>query len=181
MIRAALPSQSFCLIRHGETTANADGIIAGVTDVPLTALGRNQARALAAQPWPASIAVYTSPMTRALHTTRLAFPHHAIEQHHGLRERDWGAFEGRPLTEPPPRDETPEHGESWPDMLNRVQNTIEEICAASVGRLPILVCHSGIIRTARVLWTTGDVGRRPPNATPILFQKIGQTLSETPL
>jgi len=46
MNSAPLPPQRFCLIRHGETTANADAIIAGVTDVPLTRLGRDQARAL---------------------------------------------------------------------------------------------------------------------------------------
>lgn len=181
MIHAVLPSQRFCLIRHGETTANAEGIIAGITDVPLTELGCSQARALAARHWPEPIAVYSSPMIRAQHTAQLAFPNHAIEQHPGLRERDWGVFEGRPLTELPPRDEAPENGESWSEMLNRVRITIEKICAASEGHLPMIVCHSGVIRAARVLWTTGDVGQRPPNATPLLFQKNGQKLSETPL
>lgn len=178
MTRHPLPPQDFCLIRHGETTANADAIIAGVTDVPLTQLGREQARALSGKAWPAPIALYASPMSRAQDTARLAFPDQPFDLHGGMRERDWGVFEGRPLSEQPAREDTPDQGESWPDMLRRVQATIMEICAASNGKLPVLVCHSGLIRAARVLWTTGDVGQRPPNATPIIFQRTGTKMME---
>ena len=173
-----LPPQDFCLIRHGETTANADAIIAGVTDVPLTQLGRDQARALSYKAWPEPIDIYVSPMSRALHTACLAFPGQHFELHSGLRERDWGIFEGQPLTEQPPREDTPDQGESWAGMLMRVQTAIIEICDASKGKLPVLVCHSGLIRAARVLWTTGDVGQRPPNATPIIFQRTGTKMME---
>ncbi|GAA6202535.1 histidine phosphatase family protein [Aquicoccus sp. SU-CL01552] len=178
MIDAARPSQSFCLIRHGETTANADGFIAGITDVPLTALGRDQARALSELPWPEEIAVFASPLSRAQRTAELAFPGRDVQLHPGLRERDWGVFEGRPLGEQPARENTPGQGESWPDMLVRVQTAITEICAGAEGMLPVLVCHSGIIRAARMLWTTGDVGQRPPNATPLLFQRAGNKTLE---
>lgn len=181
MTRAPLPAQSFCLIRHGETTANAEGIIAGVTEVPLTALGCDQARALADLDWPAPIAVHASPMARAKRTAELAFPGREIQLHPGLRERDWGVFEGRPLAQLPRRDDTPEQGESWRDMLLRVEAAISGICAASAGVLPVLVCHSGVIRAARVLWTTGAVGHRPPNATPLLFARAGNELSEKTL
>ncbi|QDC10790.1 histidine phosphatase family protein [Oceanicola sp. D3] len=178
MTAIPLPSCSFCLIRHGETTANADEIIAGVTDVPLTQVGCDQARALANRPWPKPIALYASPMSRAQHTARLAFPGREFELHDGLRERDWGVFEGQPLSHQPIREDTPLRGESWPDMLLRVQTTIIEICAASEAVLPVMVCHSGIIRAARVLWTTGDVGQRPPNAVPLLFEKSGDKILE---
>ena len=181
MNAVALPSQSFCLIRHGETTANADGLIAGITDVPLTASGRDQARALSDVSWAKAITIYASPLSRAQQTAELAFPGRRIQLHSGLRERDWGVFEGRPLGEQPSREDTPDQGESWPDMLARVQTTISEICAASAGYLPVLVCHSGIVRAARVLWTTGDAGQRPPNAIPLLFQKAGNKLSEKSL
>lgn len=179
MISSALPSRSFCLIRHGETTANARGIIAGVTDVSLTTLGRDQARALSGKSWSERIAVHASPQERARITAELAFPGREIKLHPGLRERDWGIFEGRPLSEQPPREETPLQGESWFDMLVRVRTAITDICAGSEDALPVLVCHSGIVRAARVLWTTGDVGQRPPNATPLLFQRTGNTVSET--
>ncbi|MEP3685740.1 MAG: histidine phosphatase family protein [Sulfitobacter dubius] len=181
MTATTLPSRSFCLIRHGETTANADEIIAGVTDVPLTQLGRDQAHTLSHRTWPESIAIFASPMSRAQHSAELAFPGRAVKLNYGLRERDWGVFEGQPLSEQPVREDTPDQGESWPDMLMRVHTTILEICAASPAALPVLVCHSGIIRAARVLWTTGDVGQRPPNAIPLLFEKTGEQMMEKTL
>lgn len=181
MTSAPLPSRSFCLIRHGETTANADELIAGVTDVPLTQLGRDQACVLTNRRWPDPIMIYASPKSRAQHTARLAFPGREYTVHDGLRERHWGVFEGQPLSAQPVREDTPDRGESWPDMLMRVQNTITEICAASEAALPVMVCHSGIIRAVRVLWTTGDTGQRPPNAIPLLFEKAGQKIMERPL
>lgn len=181
MTLAPLPSRSFCLIRHGETTANADEIIAGVTDVPLTQMGRDQACVLSNRMWPDPIMIYASPKSRAQHTARLAFPGREFTVHDGLRERHWGVFEGQPQSEQPIREGTPDLGESWPDMLMRVRTTITEICAASEAMLPVLVCHSGIIRAARVLWTTGDVGQRPPNAIPLLFEKAGHKIMEKTL
>ena len=70
---AALPPSDFCLIRHGETTANAQSIIAGVTDVALTARGRDQARALARRRWPQPVTLFASPAARARETCKLAF------------------------------------------------------------------------------------------------------------
>ncbi|MDF3414587.1 histidine phosphatase family protein [Sulfitobacter sp. M57] len=169
------------MIRHGETTANANQIIAGVTDVPLSPLGRRQAQALADQAWPDRIAVFASPMARAQDTCKLAFPGRGFVLNDGLRERNWGVFEGCPIGVQPPRKDTPEGGESWPAMLARVQQAICEICSASEDALPVLVCHSGIIRVARVLWGKGCVGDRPPNATPILFEKHGHHFEEKQL
>jgi len=120
-------------------------------------------------------------MSRAQHTARLAFPNQHFRLHNGLRERDWGVFEGRPLAEQPLREDTPDQGEGWSDMIMRVHTAIIEICAVSQGRLPVLVCHSGIIRAARILWTTGDAGQRPPNATPLLFKQTDSKMMETPL
>lgn len=181
MRRLARPARDFCLIRHGETTANAGGIIAGITDVPLTAQGRDQARALAGRPWPGDIAVYASPLERARETAQLALPGRQVRLHPGLRERDWGVFEGRPLAQQPAREDTPDRGEPWADMLRRVEAAILGICAEHPGALPVLICHSGVIRAARVLWTTGDAGTRPPNATPLLFRTAGPDLTEIPL
>lgn len=41
-----IPNRHFYMIRHGETEANAARIMAGSLDSPLTAQGRNQARAI---------------------------------------------------------------------------------------------------------------------------------------
>src|SRR5690606_9431786 len=89
--------------RHGESTANVDGIFANRVDLPgdLTPLGRAQARDLARRL--ASIGpthVYTSPLPRAFQTARivaksLELP---LTLTDALREYDVGDFEGLPYT-----------------------------------------------------------------------------------
>ncbi|WP_281953918.1 histidine phosphatase family protein [Pseudophaeobacter arcticus] len=164
-----LPPQSICLIRHGETTANRDGIIAGRLDVALTDLGRQQARALQAHPWPGAIALFSSPLERAQETCRLGFPDQNFHCHPGLRERNWGRFEGAPLSELPPREGRPTGGEDWSEMITRVARAITTCCAQAQDRLPVLVCHSGVIRAIRLLAGQQSSGRRPANAHPISF------------
>ncbi|MFC4213788.1 histidine phosphatase family protein [Pseudophaeobacter arcticus] len=164
-----LPPRSICLIRHGETTANRDGIIAGRLDVALTDLGRQQARALQAYPWPGAIALFSSPLERAQETCRLGFPDQNFHCHPGLRERNWGRFEGAPLSELPPREGRPEGGEDWSEMITRVARAITTCCAQAQDRLPVLVCHSGVIRATRLLAGQQSSGRRPANAHPISF------------
>ncbi|WP_120496674.1 histidine phosphatase family protein [Kiloniella sp. EL199] len=180
MILNSLPVKSFYLIRHGETIANANSIIAGITDVPLSALGRYQAQTLAEHTWPDRIALFSSPLTRAQDTCQLAFPGYDFKIHDGIMERNWGIFEGRNLSELSTREDTPDEGESWPAMLARVHHAISEICVISGSSYPVIVCHSGVIRAVRVLWTSGTVGDRPLNAAPILFHRSAHKIEEKP-
>ena len=60
------------LIRHGQTTANETGTYSGQTDVMLTELGKAQAEAI--RPVLAQYKfdrVYSSPLSRAVHTAEL--------------------------------------------------------------------------------------------------------------
>jgi len=82
------------LVRHGQTTWNLEGRLTGWTDVPLTPLGEQQARALAG--WLSQERfdkVLASDLQRALHTARLAYgePQEALPE---LRELEFGALEG---------------------------------------------------------------------------------------
>lgn len=173
-----LPASRFCLIRHGETTANRDGIIAGDLNVALTELGRSQARALSRHPWPDQLALFCSPLDRAVETARLGFPgQHAIDRP-GLRERHWGQFEGQPLAQLPPRDSTPPGGEAWRAMILRVHAALTDCIRAAGPALPVLVCHSGVIRATRLLTGQPDVGSRPPNSRPIYYCPEGQIHKE---
>ena len=52
------------LVRHGQTDANARGILQGHVDLPLSELGRRQARALAPL-IPADARVVVSPLRRS--------------------------------------------------------------------------------------------------------------------
>lgn len=86
------------LIRHGQSTANLDGLLAGRTDAPLTDLGRDQARALA----PALsgvLRVLTSPLVRARETAELAVPGFTPEVDEAFIELDHGTDEGRPFND----------------------------------------------------------------------------------
>lgn len=66
------------LVRHGQSTANRDGVLQGQLDAPLSELGRRQASQLGA--WLAQRgmdwdAVYCSPLSRARDTARLITEH----------------------------------------------------------------------------------------------------------
>ena len=88
------------LIRHGQTTANLNQIYAGQTDVPLTDLGRQQAEAI--RPVLAGFSfdkVFSSDLSRAIDTQRLALPGAEGERTALLREFDVGSLEGQGIAE----------------------------------------------------------------------------------
>ncbi|MGG7573929.1 histidine phosphatase family protein [Streptomyces sp. BP-8] len=82
------------LVRHGETEWSRNGRHTGCTDLPLTAHGEEQARALRPLLSGRKIAqVYASPMVRALRTAELAgLAPPQIDP--DLREWDYGGYEG---------------------------------------------------------------------------------------
>lgn len=86
------------LVRHGESTANRDGLLVGRTDAPLTERGRAQARAL--QPVLANTVVaYSSPLTRARETAATAMPRQTPVVDDAFIEFHYGELEGTPLAE----------------------------------------------------------------------------------
>ncbi|MBI3752193.1 MAG: histidine phosphatase family protein [Chloroflexi bacterium] len=91
---------SLWVVRHGETEWSADGRHTSTTDVPLTARGREEARAigprLARHPF---AEVWSSPRIRALETGRLAGFADRLEIVDDLREWDYGTDEGRTTAE----------------------------------------------------------------------------------
>jgi broad specificity phosphatase PhoE len=84
------------LARHGETQWSLSGRHTGVTDVPLTPNGTQQARALGTligdHPFSR---VLSSPLLRALETARLAGFADRVEVSDLLGEYDYGTYEGR--------------------------------------------------------------------------------------
>jgi broad specificity phosphatase PhoE len=91
----ALPLQFF-LIRHGETDWSPSGRHTGSTDLPLTAHGEDEARALRQRFSGIPVArVLTSPLRRAWQTCVLAGLGPEAEIEPDLAEWDYGDYEGK--------------------------------------------------------------------------------------
>jgi broad specificity phosphatase PhoE len=86
------------LARHGQSTWNADGRIAGQLDPPLSPRGVAQATSLALLLGRVALgAVHSSPLTRALETARPTATVHGldVQQDEALKELDFGRLQGR--------------------------------------------------------------------------------------
>lgn len=83
------------VIRHGQTEWSVLGKHTGRTDVPLTEVGRGEARdaARTLEGWSLARA-YSSPLSRARETAELVAPPCGLEFDDDLLEWDYGEFEG---------------------------------------------------------------------------------------
>ncbi len=187
-------------IRHGETTWNVDTRIQGQLDIPLNANGRKQAeqlgRALADEP---IAAIYASDLTRAWETAQYVGRALGIEVigEKGLRERGFGAFEGKTYAEIEAhlpdqvqrwRKRDPEFapagGESLVALRERVVSTAERLAASHPGELIAMVGHGGVmdvlyraatrleIQAART-WALGNAAINRLLWTPEGFSLVG--------
>ncbi|EST39705.1 hypothetical protein N566_00470 [Streptomycetaceae bacterium MP113-05] len=92
------------LLRHGRSTANTAGLLAGRSPgIPLDDLGREQAAGLPARLTPLSpVMAVTSPLQRCRETLEplaLARPDLAVHTEDRINECDYGDWTGRPLAE----------------------------------------------------------------------------------
>lgn len=163
------------LVRHGESTANAEGRLLGRSDVELTGHGRAQARAVG-RALAASgkvTAVRSSPLRRAVDTAELLGTSLPVEVPVAVDERwvelDYGEHDGKPLTDVPHevwrrwREDPsfrPRGGESLAEMTARVENACEELFATAgagaraEGGDVVVVSHVSPIKAA-VGWALG--------------------------
>ncbi len=93
----------FLLVRHGESTYNAEGRIQGQQDAPLSERGQRQAERIGERLRSYQFdACYASDLTRAADTARAIMRHHPtvpFELTSLLREIRFGIFEGRIMPE----------------------------------------------------------------------------------
>ena len=144
------------LIRHGQTRGNLERRYMGVTDQPLCPQGR---AALADWRGPEAEAVYVSPLLRCRETAAILYPGTAQTVVPGLRETDFGAFEGRTYEElqdsPAYRawldsagQAAPPGGESREQVRRRVLAAFRTVTAGHApGERLALVVHGGTIMT----------------------------------
>jgi alpha-ribazole phosphatase len=171
------------LIRHGETVGAEPKRYKGTTDVPLSERGIEQIKRLARclsqnterrtqntdnrtqttgrVKNSGLTALYCSGLSRALRSAELIGESFGIAPlvHHGLRERDFGAWEGMSFdeveTEFPdafrrwaenPLEFSPMGGESTIEVRDRAMKTFREITERHKGAVIAIVSHGGINR-----------------------------------
>ena len=156
------PPAQLCIVRHGETDWNSQGILQGWIDVPLNALGRRQARAMAAQfDRTGFSAIWSSPLIRARETAeiiapliRLPFPRF----HDGLMERNFGIFQGIPKSELAELNPVElqlilkrnpaghfEGGETMDEFADRILEALVSIGAQYAGQKVLVIAHGWVM------------------------------------
>ena len=166
------------LARHGETEWNRIGRWQGATDIPLSDIGRAQARLLAERLRDRQIArVHASQLSRALETAQIIAAR--------LRERGYGAFEGLTREEcaerfpgvweqyVADRRAVPPGAEPQAEVIERITAAMIEI-ATEAGRqsesgATLVVSHGGAIRSF-IHATTGLV---PPPLENVAVFRLG--------
>jgi len=160
------------LVRHGETSANLDGVWHGSTDTPLTERGRRQAERVAeflAKRHPDATVVYSSPLARARDTAtliseRLAIP---LVTDPGLAEYHLGSWEGVSYAELHQKhrfweeikkdaDFAPHGGESPRVVVERFTGSLRRIAADHAGQRVIVVAHGGALSMVLAALLDGD-------------------------
>jgi broad specificity phosphatase PhoE len=157
------------LVRHGESVANAQGLLLGRTDAELTETGRVQAAAVPTLLERPVVEVRSSPLRRATDTAELLGLGLPVVIDERWIEVDYGEFECQPLGDIPAdvwqkwqrdRDFCPVDGESLAEVDVRIAEACEELFAADGkgARRPdgdvVVVSHVTPIKAA-VAWALG--------------------------
>ena len=141
------------MIRHGMTPGNKLRQYIGRTDEPLSQEGRD---ALAELHYPNAERVYISPMIRCRQTAEILFPGAELVVYDGLREMDFGHFEGRSAMD---MTDDPEYrawvdafceapipgGEMKEPFMDRCCSAFEEILASDRTDRLVFVVHGGTL------------------------------------
>lgn len=187
-----MTSLRLVLARHGQTTANAEGILdTRLPGHPLTEEGHRQAAELAEQlAGEAVVAVYASQALRAQQTAEPVAARHGLSARvlKGVHEVAVGDLEGRQQ----PEDHRALHemyrawhcgdlqaarpgGESGKQVLERYLADVATIRAAHPGGTAVLVSHGAASRLAIVALASNVNGvfaepRHLPNAATVLLE-----------
>lgn len=157
------------LVRHGESTWNALGLVQGQSDdAVLTLRGAVQARRCARRLAAArATALFSSDLRRAVETSAAVAELLGAEVTYDrrLRERSYGEVEGMPVASLGPdhsglangrvvdADAAPPGGESVRDLYQRASEFLSEALAEPGADL-VVVCHGGVVRVL-LAWLDG--------------------------
>ncbi len=156
-------------VRHGESTANRDGIFGGNSDVLLTETGIRQAEKAASfiKETYSVDAVYSSNLSRAKRTAeaiaeKFVLPVFTDER---LHEISGGVWNGLPFDEIKKNypeefklwnncmnEVCPPQGETIRDVQERAYTALCEIAAKNDGKNVVIVAHRCVIRALQCIW-----------------------------
>jgi broad specificity phosphatase PhoE len=152
----ALPRTRVLIVRHGQSTWNADGRWQGQADPPLSALGEAQARA-AVEGLPDLDVVVASDLARARQTAEIIAAARGVDDvqlDERLRERDSGDWTGFTREEielawPGWLDagRLPDNFEPWERVAERATAAVRSAHEASPGATMLVVAHGGVVRS----------------------------------
>ena len=161
------PLYKLFLVRHGDTAWSDAHRHTGLSDIPLTANGVQQARALATRLESLQFArVFASPLQRALQTGKLAGFATEAESDSDLVEWDYGDYEGR--TTPEIHQEHPgwdlfadgcPNGETPEDIMLRADRFIEKVRSVSGDVIAFTSGHISRVIAARWLALEPEAGK----------------------
>jgi len=167
------------LVRHGESTWNAENRLQGQADPPLSDLGREQTAALL--PFLDGYEtprVVWSDLSRARETGRLlGLEPDSLDPR--WREIELGAWTGKRLDELQPGQVAswrrgvlvPPRAESWPQFQTRVSTAADELAMDGGG---LVVTHGGCIRAACAHFTGADPRKlAPPANASVTILEVG--------
>ncbi len=160
------------VVRHGETSANLDGVWHGSTDTPLTPRGHLQAGRVAAhvaETYADACAIYSSDLERARHTAEPIAQALGLEiaLDPGLREYDLGSWEGKTYRELQEHHRLWDHmredphfaphgGESPLEVAERFTDSLRRIARAHAAERVVVVGHGGALSLAFAALLAGD-------------------------
>ena len=179
------------MIRHGVTAWNKERRFQGQIDIPLDDEGLRQAQLLGQSMAGAALAaVYASDLTRARQTAEplasaIGLP---VVAEPGLRERHYGAFEGRTWDElqrehaadfarwraREPDFSLPGGGETLLALHDRVETTMRALAARHPGASVVAVTHGGVLDCAYRIAT--GLGMREPRQHDLLNASINRII-----
>jgi len=160
-------------LRHGPTLWNEDKRLQGMTDVPLSDVGRALVATWALPDDVAGWRWHCSPLSRAMETARLLRGGAEATPEPALREMSFGAWEGYRLDELRRHfgpemlgneargvDLVPPDGESPRQVMVRLRPWLAALAAD--GRNTVAVSHKGVIRVVLAMATGWDMKDRQP-------------------
>lgn len=148
------------IFRHGQTVANADRVVSGLSDVPLTERGREEAQRIGHILDGVYAAAFHSSLSRSRQTLAIAMAAstaqvRSVIEDERVAERSMGVLEGQPIQPLRAYDEgdlhwAPTGGEPYIGVAARVISfllDLQDAARTSGGRLRVIVCtHAGPMR-----------------------------------